>query len=110
MCIRDSFTVAPFEAKTSEKAVLYEYPLENALQLADIKKNAPLTVTAFHGVYARVTDGEHEGYLHYDKLKSTNSTKAALAELQKHMERIEAQRFLNVALTMICLLYTSRCV
>ena len=49
-------------------------------------------MTAFHGVYARVTDGEHEGYLHYDKLKSTNSTKAALAELQKHMERIEAQR------------------
>lgn len=97
----EDFTVAPFEAKTSEKAVLYEYPLENALQLADIKKNAPLTVTAFHGVYARVTDGEHEGYLHYDKLKSTNSTKAALAELQKHMERIEAQRFLNVALTMM---------
>lgn len=97
----EDFTVEPFEAKTSEKAVLYEYPLENALQLADIKKNAPLTVTAFHGVYARVTDGEHEGYLHYDKLKSTNSTKAALAELQKHMERIEAQRFLNVALTMM---------
>ena len=97
----EDFTVAPFEAKTSEKAVLYEYPLENALQLADIKKNAPLTVTAFHGVYARVTDGKHEGYLHYDKLKSTNSTKAALAELQKHMERIEAQRFLNVALTMM---------
>ena len=97
----EDFTVEPFEAKANEKAVLYEYPLENALQLADIKKNAPLTVTAFHGVYARVTDGEHEGYLHYDKLKSTNSTKAALAELQKHMERIEAQRFLNVALTMM---------
>ena len=111
----ENFTVDVFEAKTSEKAVLYEYPLENSAQIATIKKNTPLTVSAFYGVYALVNDGEHEGYLRYDKLKSTNSTKAALAELQKHVERIEAQKFLNVALTMmdesnpILLAYNENC-
>lgn len=111
----EDFEVEAFEAKTSEKAALYECPLENATQLTTLKKNTPVTVTGFHGVYAHVSDGENEGYLHYDKLKSNNSTKAALADLQKHMERIEAQRFLNVALTMmdesnpILLAYNQNC-
>ena len=44
------------------------------------------------------TDG-FKGYIHYKQLKSNKNTKAALEALELHVKRIEAQKFLNVALT-----------
>lgn len=95
------FEVEDFPAKITAKTDVYEYPLTNARMVGSVKKNAEVTVLSYQGEYARVTDGEITGYLHYKQLKSSEETKAALEALAEYVETIEAQRFLNVALTMM---------
>lgn len=95
------FAVEAFEATVSAKASLFQYPLKNADVIGAVKKNAKVTVSAFHGEYALVTDGQNTGYLHYERLKSSKDTKAALKALEKQIERIEAQKFLNAAFSML---------
>lgn len=99
--LSEDFKVDAFEAKTGDKAVLYALPLQNAQQLGTLKKNAAVTVSAYHGEFARITSGQETGYIHYSLLKASEDTKAALAALEEYTERIDAQRFLNVALAML---------
>ncbi len=99
--LSEDFKVDAFEARTGEKAVLYALPLQNAQQLGALGKNETVTVSAYHGEYARVQCGEQTGYIHYSQLKASENTKAALAALEEYTERIEAQRFLNIALAML---------
>ncbi|MBQ7454992.1 MAG: C40 family peptidase [Clostridia bacterium] len=101
MRLNDDFAVDAFQATIAKDAEAKEYPLENAETVYTFKKNAEVTVDAFHGEYARVSDGEQTGYIHYSQLKSSKATEQALEALQKQVERIEAQRYLNIAFTML---------
>jgi len=95
------FEVEDFTARITAKTDIYEYPLKNAQQVGTVQKNDEVLVTAFQGEYACITAEGFTGYIHYKQLKSSESTKAALAALEEHVKRIEAQKFLNVALTMM---------
>lgn len=95
------YEVESFTAKITAKADVYEHPLQNAQVLGAVAKNAEVTVLAYQGEYARVTDGSITGYVHYKQLKSSEKTEQALEALDRYVENIEAQKFLNVALTMM---------
>lgn len=100
MRLSEDFSVEAFEAVIGSQASVYAYPLAGVESSGQLAKNAHVTVTAFHGEYARV-EGELTGYIHYSHLKSSKETESALKALEKQIERIEAQRFLNVAFTML---------
>ena len=95
------FEVEDFAAAIAAKTDVYEYPLKNAQLIATAQKNDKVTVLAFQGEYACVQGESYTGYIHYKQLKSSADTKAALAALEEHVKRIEAQKFLNVALTLM---------
>jgi len=97
----ENFAIEPFMAKIAADTDVFEFPLENAKNLGQFKKDEDVYVLSFHGEYAYVTNVNFTGYIHYKQLKSNESTKAALAALEEYVQRIEAQRFLNVALTMM---------
>ena len=101
MRLNADFAVDAFAAVIARNASAQEYPLDNAALVGEFKKNAEVTVDAFHGEYAHVTDGALAGYIHYSNLKSSKATEQALQALQKQVERIEAQRYLNIAFTML---------
>ena len=90
-----------FAAKMDRKASVYAYPLNNADVIGSMAKNADVTVTAYQGDFACVTDGTLTGYVRYDTLKSSSNTKAAVKAMQEYADQIEAKKYLNVALTMM---------
>ena len=101
IAVTADFEVDDFAARIAAKTDIYEYPLKNAQMVGTVKKDEEVTVLSFQGEYARIRTANFTGYIHYKQLKSSESTKAALAALEEHVKRIEAQRFLNVALTMM---------
>ena len=101
MRLSEDFAVEPCEARVASEASVYAFPLEHSALSGKLAKSATVTVTAFHGEYARVESGETAGYIHYSLLKSSKETESALKALEKQVERIEAQRFLNIAFTML---------
>lgn len=101
MRLSEDFEVEDFEAVVAKKGDVLAFPLEHSAVAGAVKKNDKVTVNAFHGEYAHVSAGEVSGYVHYSLLKSSKETEKALAAFEEQVKRLEAQRFLNVAFTML---------
>ena len=97
----DDYEMEPFPASLAAKAEVIAYPLENAALLGEMPKDAAVTVEALHGEYARVSDGTMTGYVPFKRLKSSPDVDAAVDMLGKLQERMEAQRILNIAFSML---------
>lgn len=101
IAVTADFEVEDFTAMVTARTDIYEYPMANAQMVGTVQKNEEVLITAFQGEYARMETDGFKGYIHYKQLKSNENTKAALEALELHVKRIEAQKFLNVALTMM---------
>jgi len=99
--LSEDYALEPFEAVMAAKAEMLEYPLEHAGVIGAAEKDAAVTVEALHGDYARVNASGLQGYIPFKRLKSSPSVDAAVDMLGKLQERLEAQRMLNIAFSML---------
>ena len=95
------FAVEAFTATVKAKVSILEYPIKNAEKLGSVKKDGQVTVTAYLGEYVRVESGDISGYIPFNQLKSTDKTKAAKKSFTNYTEGVEAQKFLDIALSMM---------
>ena len=62
--------------RVKAKVNVLEYPLDNAAILSSVKKDASVTVTAYHGDYARIESADTAGYIPAAQLKASNWTRS----------------------------------
>ena len=99
--LSEDLPLEPFTATLAARAEILAYPLAHAEATGAFEKNAQVTVDAFHGGFARATDGASTGYIEFKRLKTSKETQAVLALMEKQQERLEAQRILNIAFSML---------
>lgn len=99
--LSEDYALEAFPAALAAKAEVQQYPLEHADIVGELPKDAEVTVEALHGDFARVSCGEVSGYIPFKRLKSSKEVNAAVDMLGKLQERMEAQRILNIAFTML---------
>ena len=95
------FEVAAFEANLRGDVTLLRYPLANAETVAQVSRLEVVTVEAFYGEFARVRVGDTVGYIHYNRLAENSKTSEALGQLQAQIARIESQKILNIAFSLL---------
>ena len=99
--LSDDFALDPFNAVTSARTEVRQYPLEFANITGEIAKDAAVAVLSLHGEYARVTDGMIAGYIPFKRLKSNPAVDAAMDMLGQLQDQMEARRMLNIAFSML---------
>ncbi len=99
--LNDDYIVEPFAAMLKDNAAVTAYPLQNSGGLGVLPANTEVTVDAFHGEYAHVLTQDTVGYIHYSQLTSNEAMEEEFRRFEEQLARIEAQRFLNVAFTML---------
>ena len=99
--LSEDAALEPFSATLAARAEVRQYPLEFADITGEIAKDAAVAVLSMHGEYARVTDGLIAGYIPFKRLKSNPQVDAAMDMLGQLEERLENQRMLNIAFSML---------
>ncbi|MBO4836917.1 MAG: C40 family peptidase [Clostridia bacterium] len=99
--LNDDYVLEPFEAMVASRAEVKQYPLENATVIGEIPKDTAVTLEALYGEYARVSSPAISGYISFRRLKSSASVDAAVDMMGKLQERLESQRILNIAFSML---------